>query len=304
MLSSMQSVSRDVRPWLALAAGLTIAHPARPASAQDIDAHRTRITARSDVRMEIESGPGTGSQKLTEIGGAVGGQLGRIRACYAEVTEARPTVQGKIKLEVQIRPRGQARVEVTENTVDDRRVQRCTLAAIREARYAGIEPPGSAFVLLTFSNTAAEGVERMQARSAEEAAAPVRRDADGHPTAEGGPANGLVHYRVTGVPGTTEDTVAAAWRTLRSLIPHLLDARRKAGRRRTDPAGEVDLVVRVNPRGRAQVRVTRNTVEQDDLAQRFLLRAFRRHAQWSGDAPGRFKVTVRFASHQAGEDTE
>ena len=63
---------------LALAAG--------PAAAQEMGQGEANITAQADVRLSMESGPGTNADKLALIGGVVGSKLGAVRNCYREVT--------------------------------------------------------------------------------------------------------------------------------------------------------------------------------------------------------------------------
>ena len=215
---------------------------ASPAAAQDMGQGEANITATADVRMSLESGPRTNSDKLAQIGGLVGSKLGAIRNCYHEVTEERPTVQGEMRLTVDLASGG--RISVREDGVEDRELQRCILRELRRLDLGSLRPPGSAFVVLTFSNSAADGVAATQERRAVEDDVTVTRDENGRFTAEGRSGNGHVKFIVTGGRRATAEQVAALQRSFREAIPVLLDCRRKASRLES-PEGAITLRVTV-----------------------------------------------------------
>lgn len=261
-----------------------------PAGAQEMGQGEANITAQADVRMSLESGPRTNSDKLAQIGGLVGSKMGAIRNCYHDVTEERPTVQGEMRLTVDLADGGS--VEVREDGVEDRELRRCILRKLRELDLGSLRPPGSAFVALTFSNSAAEGVEATQSRRADEDDVTVTRNDDGRFQAEGSSGNGHVRFTVVGGRRATAEQVAALQRSFRQAIPVLLDCRRKASRLES-PEGEVVLRVRVNRRGRAQVRVLRSTVPSA-RGGRCLTRFLPRRS-FEAAAAGVHQVTVRFS---------
>ena len=55
-------------------------------------------------------------------------------------------------------------------TLNDRQLSRCALRELRQADLASIQPPGTAYIALHFTNSAAEGVaetaSRIEARAA------------------------------------------------------------------------------------------------------------------------------------------
>jgi len=261
-----------------------------PAGAQEMGQGEANITAQADVRMSLESGPRTNSEKLAQIGGLVGSKMGAVRNCYHEVTEERPTVQGELRLTVDLASGGS--VEVREDGVEDRELRRCILRELRRLDLGSLRPPGSAYVVLTFSNSAAEGVETTQNRRAEEDDVTVTRNADGRFEAEGRSGNGHVRFTVTGGRRATAEQVAAVQRSFREAIPVLLDCRRKASRLES-PEGEITLRVRVNRRGRAQVRVLRSTVPSA-RGGRCLTRFLPRRT-FESAAAGVHQVTIRFS---------
>ena len=263
-------------------------------SAQEMDEGEARITATADVRMAIESGPGTNATKLSLIGGAVGGRIGDVRRCYRERTEQAPAVRGRLRLVVELEAGG-GRVEVQRDEVGDRALVQCVLRAFRAANLASVRPPGSAFVVLDFDNSAAEGVERTQELRAVEDTAEVTTNAEGRGEASGGTPDGLVRFRVVGEAAATAQ-IQAVHRAVRAAIPQLLDCRRKAARRES-PAGEVTVDLRVAANGRGQAVSRRSTVA-DARGPRCVVQALGR-ARYQGEARGRVQVVVTFAADAA-----
>ena len=249
------------------------------------------ITARADVRMEVQSGPRTSGDKLGLIGGAIGGRLAGIRTCYREVSAARPTVTGDMRIAVMLTA-GRVRFDVTADNVNDRQLSRCTMRELRRSELSMIQPPGTAYIILHFTNSAAAGVAETQQRRAREDAAPVHRNADGRLESSGQTEEGEVRFRIVGGPRASEEQVQAVQSTMRSTIPTFLDCRRKASRR-TSPNGEIRLVLQVGGNGRGRARTTRSTVE-DVRGQRCVERALRR-ARFGREGRGRTDIYITFA---------
>ena len=278
---------RGMRGFVALCA-LVWASGGGTGRAQEMGQGEANITARAEVRMSLESGPATNSAKLALIGGVVGGALGDIRRCYQEVTESDPEARGTLRVVIDLTPEG-GDVHVHRNELNHRQLERCTLRALRGANYAAIQPPGSAFVVLQFDNSAAEGVGRTRELRAQEDNATITRDAEGRMNTEGGTEIGEVRFRLRGSARATEEQMQAVHRGLRAALPVMLDCRRKAARNHP-PYGEItlDLVLR---RGRATWR-TRGSTVQDARGERCLRRFLgrRRFAEVSG----RFRVVIEF----------
>lgn len=298
MLSTYPSSRRvpSVEALVALLLVLASAGAPMSARAQEMGQGEASITARNDVRLSIESGPGTSGSKLTQIGSAVGGALGAIRECYRVVARQRPTVQGSLRLMVTIGGEG-ATVEVRNDTTDDESLSTCAVAAVQGASFVGIRPPGSAYIGLEFSNSAAAGVARTRARREDEDAVAVTANAEGRYEATGGTPGEEIVFTVTGAEGVSGESVASVQRLVRTTIPALLDCRRKAGRRGGDPAGVLTVDVRVNGRGRGRVRVTRNTIQNRYGTRQAATCANRGlgAAQYTAAMSGRYTVSVRFA---------
>ncbi len=264
---------------------------AGPVAAQEMDQGEARITARSDVRMGIESGPGTSGNKLQDMMTSVSSKLGAVRQCYATVTAERPTVEGSMRIRVLL-PRGRGAVELRfeDNSVEDRQLTRCIRHHLSRANFDIVQRPANVIVALDFTNTAAQGIHETRARSAEEAQVAMTRNGEGQLVAEGGTAE--VRYRIVGA-GDAADQVSAVHRGLRAGIAGLLDCRRRAGRRQMDPAGDVTLRLNIPRRGRVQTR-TRNATVRDERAPNCLGRAIRQH-RFGPEAAGRIDVTFTFS---------
>ncbi len=285
--------------WLQIAL-LGAAAFSTEAAAQEMAQGEANITARADVRMALESGPATNSTKLALIGGVVGGRLSQVRQCYRDVTQQRPEVQGTLRFVVTLEAGG-GTVEITRDELDDAPLSRCVLQALRAAPLASVRPPGAAFVVLTFSNTAADGVIETRQRRAVEDAAEVTTNADGRLQASGQTEIGEVRFRVVGSANSSTEQVQAVHRGVRALIPELLDCRRKASRRYV-PYGEIELALRVARSGRARARTRRNTV-RDDRGQRCTTRAIQR-SRFDEAARGAITVVVEFAARPGDPEPE
>jgi hypothetical protein len=248
-----------------------------------------RVSARSDVRMGVESGPGTSGNKLQDMVAAITSKLGDIRQCYGSVTEERPTVEGEMSIRVLLaRGRGRPELRFEENTVEDRQLTRCVRRHLRRANYGGVARPANVKVNLTFSNTAARGIHETRERSAEEADVNVRRGSDGRLYSVGGTDE--VRYKVL---SDAEARVAAVHRGLRTAIAGLLDCRRRAGRRNMDPAGTIRVLLAVPRQGAARVRLIESTLE-DERAPNCVQRALRQH-RFAPEARGHSDVELTFA---------
>ncbi|NOY91540.1 MAG: hypothetical protein GXP55_10090 [Deltaproteobacteria bacterium] len=265
------------------------------ASAQEMAQGEARITARSNVRLGIESGPGTSGRTLGQIGAAAGAALRAIRGCYGEVAERDPTIRGEMRVRLSIGSgRHPVTTEIAEGAPTNRDLTRCVVHAVESADYSGVRPGATAYLVLTFTNTAAEGVERTRERRVTEDSVDVTRDAEGHLSASGGPPDGRLRFSVTAQGDESQAAVSAAQRALRATIPTFLDCRRKAGRRDGSPEGELSADLRVSRRGRARARVRSNTV-QNRYGTAQAGRCFGNglnHAPFTAEAAGRYRVVL------------
>jgi hypothetical protein len=260
--------------------------------AQDMDQGEARITARSDVRMEISTAPGTPRAELQTLGGAVGQRLSAIRACYAERVGENPSVRGSLVMRISPARNGRASAAVTRDQLEDAPLRSCTVDAVEAASVAGARTTSAIVVTFTFANSAAEGHEQMQEHSARAASVTLETTADGKLVARGGVESGEVRYQVIGPAGRRE-AITVVHGAMRTAIPGLLDCRRRATRRGDSPAGEVRAQLTVDGTGRGRVGRTESTVI-DPRSGRCLQNVLVR-ARFGREARGRYTIVVENA---------
>ena len=261
-------------------------------AAQELGEGEARITARSDVRMEIATGPGTRASELSELGGAVGRKLVTVRECYAARVRENPSVQGRLVLQVTALSSGRGEVALTRDELSDASVQGCAVDALEAADLSGARSSSSILVTLTFTNSAAEGHERMEERRAAEAEVALEDGPDGMLVARGGVATGEVRFQVIG-PAASRERIPLIHQAVRTSIPGLLDCRRKATRRGDSPEGELRAVLVVGNNGRARVPRVTSTVafpHADQCVERLLERA-----RYPREGRGRYTVVIENA---------
>lgn len=258
-------------PWL-LGASFLVLCFASPTAAQGgsggvgnsgMDQGQARITSRADVRLSMESMRGTGRAAVTVLGQRVGAEMTRIRGCYEARVEEDPTITGVLRLRFLLEERGRPRVEVDRDGVDDGALVRCITRVLERLDIAQLSRPTRAIVALQLANTAARGAEASAERAQETRQVTLTMDGDGNPTSSGGTEDRRVRFTVTGSGGDSGPAVAAAHRGLMTVLPGLMDCRRRSGRRGRAPAGELTATMRIQ-RGRAPVtQVTRASVPHE-----------------------------------------
>lgn len=224
---------------------------------------QARITSRSDVRLSMESMRGTGRAAVTALGQRVGADMSRIRGCYEERVEEDPTITGVLRLRFLLEARGRPRVEVDRDGVDDARLVRCITRVLQRLDVARLSRPTRAIVALQLANTAARGAEASAERAQESRQVTLTMDGDGNPTSSGGTEDRRVRFTVTGSGHDSASAVAAAHRGLLTVLPGLMDCRRRSGRRGRAPQGELSATMRVRSGRPPATRVTRASVPNE-----------------------------------------
>ncbi len=257
------------------------------AGAQELAEGEAEITTRAEVRIGLESGPGTNSAQLSEIGTSVGGALRSVRSCYDDLVAVNPTIHGSLRFLLVVQPR-RFGVELRRDEVENEELVRCVTRALRAVSMDGLTPTKSAYVRLDFTNNAVDGVERTRARREVEDRVDVHQNSEGEFEASGGTANGMIRFTIE---SPREERTAAVQRGLRAAIPGLLDCRRKSSHRGS-PAGVTRATILVSNRGRARARMTGTTVNSP-RAERCLRRTLQRQ-RFEESARGRALVRVEF----------
>lgn len=247
----------------------------------------------------MESMPGTSGAAVSALGQRVGQRMAQIRGCYEEVVGENPSVEGTLRLRVLLEGRGRPNVEVDRDGVNDAGLVRCITGALQSVDHDGLRRPTRAVVQLVMGNSAAAGAERAAARAQEAAQVTIQIDADGNATSTGGSDDRGVRFTVIGDGRESAPVVQSAHRSLLSVLPGLMDCRRRASRRGQSPEGEVSVTLLVWDGRVPSGRVGRSTVASD-RARGCVSRVLRRMQQ-RAQASGRVRVRIQFAEAQAAE---
>ncbi len=242
--------------------------------------------------MSLESVPGTSATRLALLGRAVGASMGTIRGCYENVVEQRPAVAGRLRIRVALGERGAPTIDVVEDGASDAELVRCVTRAISGQPMDDASRPATAIIVLEFANTAAAGATE-SARRVEEASEVAIAREEGRPTASG-EASG-VRFVVRGAGDAPDESVAEAFRVLRSQIAGMLDCRRRASRREMDPTGQIDLRMSMRQGRAPEMTIVRSTV-RDERAPTCLERALERPQRRPQSARGPFDIEVHFSA--------
>lgn len=231
-----------------------------------------QISTRADVAMTLSTMEGTAASRLTAIGPELSTKMSTIRQCYAGVTERRPTVTGTLSINVTAPARGtRIEVAVNEDHVSDAELVRCATRAFTTLRVTPDNRPMGVVVHLTFSNSAARGVEATEAHRAEQTSVEiVGSGADA--TVRGHIPTGEVSFTARGP--STEAELRTLGTFVLDHVAVLLDCRRRAGRRGASPERNFTLVVDAASGRVTAVRVAAET-PLDAPVEQCVLRAFR-----------------------------
>ncbi len=277
---------------------------AAPASAQsEMGQGEARITSRSDVRLSMESMPGTGSAAVAALGRGVGAQMAQIRRCYEQRIEEDPTVTGTLRLRFMLEARGRPQIEMDRDGVNDATVVRCMTRALEGVATASLTRPTHAVVVLALANSAAHGVQQSQERAREAQQVTLTTDAAGNPTSSGGTGDGMVRFTVTGHGRNSGTTVAAAHRAIMTVLPGLLDCRRHSARRGRTEGGDLTATMQIHSGRTPSARVTRSTVP-NDRTRSCVGRVLGHIEQRPTDGNGRVQLLIHFepADHVEAQD--
>lgn len=257
-----------------------------------MDQGEARIATRSDVRLSMESMPGTTGAQVSALGTRVAQRMAQIRECYEERVADDPTITGTLRLQFRLGERGQPNVAIDRDGVNDRGLVDCVSRRLARVDVARLRRPTHALVQLEFANTAARGAEQTAQRAQEAQQVEITIDANGNATATGGTPDGRIRFVLTGDGRESAPAVASAHRALRGALPGLMDCRRRAGRRQS-PEGELAVVIQVREGRPPQSRVTQSTVA-DERARACVSRVLHRIDSRS-DGTGRVQAQIHFS---------
>lgn len=293
MLPSMRASLLSLATLVALAPTPASAQGHGGVARSGMGQGEARISTRSDVRLSMESMPGTSGAAVSALGTRVGRRMDELRGCYEETVSENPTVRGTLRLRLLLGRRGRPEVEVDRDGVDDRDLVRCVSRELTRIDTARLRRPTRAVVQLEFANTAARGAERARERGQQARRVQITVNADGDATASGGTPDGRVRFTVTGDGRESAPAVAAAYRSLMEVLPGLMDCRRRAGRRGRSPEGRIAVRMRLREGRPARSRVGRSTVANDRA--RVCVRRVLGRSEHRAGGGGAVRVELRFA---------
>ncbi len=281
--------------------GLALAQSPGGVASSGMGQGEARISARSDVRLSMESMPGTSGARVSALGTRIGARMTQIRTCYTDILAETPTVTGTLRLRVLLEEGNRPpAIEVDRDGTGSAALVRCVSGVLGAIDASQLARPTRAVVQLEMQNTAARGAEAAAERAQEAAQVSVEVDGDGNASSSGGTPDGHVRFRVVGQGRESAGAVVAAHRAILSALPGLLDCRRRAGRRGGSSAGEVRVTMSVRDGRVPTSRITRCTVG-GARTQPCLNRTFRGIEQRSSGGSGTVTATITFAEAEAVE---
>jgi len=222
-----------------------------------------RISTRSDVKMSIEGEPGTSGKKLDAMAKHLGGPLGEVKRCYADVVKEHPDVVGTLGVELTlVEGKGPAQVKVPDAVGKLKPMSKCIDKAFGKLDMADVPRPAAAKVVLELSNSAAASVGEVRAREDEASRVDVVTNPDGSFEAKGQSIQGELTYRVTSKDKGGDKIVEAVYHKVRDSLPGLFDCRRRASKK-DSPEGDMVFRAKLSPSAPATMDVVSSTVKNE-----------------------------------------
>jgi hypothetical protein len=249
----------------------------------------------------MESMPGTSGARVSALGARVGARMTQIRTCYTDVLRETPTVTGTLRLRVLLEEGGGApTVTVDRDGTSHAPLVRCVTGVLAGIDTAQLQRPTGAIVQLEMQNTAARGAEQAAVRAQEAAQVQVEIDGDGNATSSGGTPDGHVRFRIVGQGRESAGAVVAAHRAVLTVLPGLLDCRRRASRRGGSSAGEIRVALAIREGRVPTARVAHCTVTGAGT-EGCLARTFRGLEQRASGGSGSVTAHITFTEAEAVE---
>jgi hypothetical protein len=219
-----------------------------------------RISTRSDVRMSIEGAPGTSGKKIEAMAKTLGGPLGEVKRCYAELVKEHPDVVGSLGVELELRAgAGPATVRVPDAVGKLKPMNKCIDKAFGKLEMAEVPRPAAAKVLLELTNSAAAAADDVRAREQEASKVDVVQGEGGNFEAKGQSIQGEVSYRVV---SRDAKLVEAAYQKIRDSLPGLFDCRRRASKL-DSPEGDLVFRAKFSPSASVDLQTVSSSVKNE-----------------------------------------
>jgi hypothetical protein len=218
-----------------------------------------RISTRSDVRMSIEGALGTGGKKLEALAKHLGGPLGEVKRCYAEVVKSHPDVVGSLGVELELKEGAKGvSVRVPDAVGKLKPMDRCIDKAFGKLGFEDVPRPAAAKVTLELTNSSASSVDEVRAREEEASHVDVKQQPDGSYESSGVSTQGEVSFRVK---SKDKALVESLHQKVRDSLPSLFDCRRRASKL-ASPEGDIVYQAKLRADG-ADLSVTSSSVANE-----------------------------------------
>jgi hypothetical protein len=193
----------------------------------------------------------------------LGGPLGEVKRCYAEVVKEHPDVVGKLGVELSLAEgKGPASVKVPDAVGKLKPMSKCIDKAFGKLDMADVPRPAAAKVNLELTNSAAAAVDDVRAKEDEASRVNVVTNPDGSFEAKGQSIQGELTYRVMSKDKGGDKLVEAVYQKIRDSLPGLFDCRRRASKK-DSPEGDLVFKAKLSPNGPASIDVVSTTVKNE-----------------------------------------
>lgn len=218
-----------------------------------------RISTRSDVKMSIEGAVGTSGARLDALAKHLGGPLGDVKACYADLVKDHPEVTGTLQVDLSLPDKKGVDVDLVGQENLNKKMRACIEKAFKKITGEDVPRPAKARVMLELTNSAASSVQDVRERGEEASRVDVKDGPDGKFMSEGVATQGEVSFKVV---AATKELVEEAHTAVRDTLPSLFDCRRRASKFGS-PEGELVIDATMKVRGNADVNVRSSTVSNE-----------------------------------------
>jgi hypothetical protein len=222
-----------------------------------------RISTRSDVKMSIEGALGTNGKKLDAMAKSLGGPLGEVKKCYADLVKEHPDVVGTLEVQLELREAGKPAAAHAPGAVGKLKpMNKCVDKAFGKLAMTDVPRPAAAKITLELTNSAAKSVDDVRAREEEASRVNVVQGADGSFEAKGESIQGEVAYRVVSKDKDGAKLVESVIHKIRDSLPGLFDCRRRASKL-DSPEGDLVFRAKLSPASPANLTTLSSTVKNE-----------------------------------------